>query len=534
MKFMHEYRSFIQKYVADKKGRSLAIVLNESARRFTLVIIPLLTQIITDEAIYKKSPVTNFYIWAVVLVLATFFNVIFNTFDYSLRNKTRTTIENEMKHDMISSVMWQDAKLSLGAVYERINNDTGQVVSFLINDLFKFLFNALYVAAVAIIMIRMNLILSLLIFVLFPLTIAINLIYAPVLEKHNKLRKKTSDDFNSHIETVYSANTTIKSYNIYSFLGKKTDEFLQKYKQAVFGEVRAVAFFDFFLLTFVLNLGTILPTTVGIYFVYKNILTIGEVTAFSLFCSRLWSPIEFFMDFPAVLVDRKNSFQRVKEVFDDCPKVSHDKFSLQMFNALEVKNLGFAIKDAAVFENVSLQINKGDKIAITGKNGSGKTSLGKMMVRLLDPTSGRIFYNGQPLDELSAENLREKIVYVPPRAFIFPFSLSENLFFDKDPGNIKIEDFAVLRQIQENHTDEKSLVNCSEGEKKIIEIFRALNKNAEVYIFDEPLAYLDKDNQQFFINLILQSVSDKTAIFITHEKTLVNHCGKVCELGGEA
>ena len=365
-------------------------------------------------------------------------------------------------------------------------------------------------------------------------TLGGTLVYSPILSECNKIKKKNADDFNTHVETIYSARLTIKSYNIFSFIHKITTKVLNEYKKAIDKEVNIVAFFDFFLLTFILNLGTIFPTTVGIYFVYKNLLTIGEVTAFSLFCSRLWNPIEFFMDFPALIIDRKNSFYRLKELFcesnanrENMVEISSQTLS---FDRLRIEKLGYTINNTEVFNYINLEINKGDRIAIIGKNGSGKTTLGKMLIKLIQPTSGEIFYNDIPIEKFPSILLREKIVYIPPRAFIFPFSLKDNIYFDNQNNAIQINNCGLLSEIQKKHENELSLIDCSEGEKKIIEVFRALNKNADLYIFDEPLAYLDRNNKKTVINLLIEYMKHKTVIFITHEKELLNQCNRTLEL----
>ncbi len=536
MKFLRDYFLFMKKYICGKKTKFFLMTLNELFKRATLVIIPMLTQVITDGAIYGGGNLRKFYVQAALLVVFTFLSVIFTTFDYKLKNRTKVCIVNEIRGDALSDLMRSDnRRLSLGAIYERINGDTEQTASFLINDMFKFVFSAVYVVVVVVIMLRMNILLSVLILILFPMTIGINLIYAPVFEKRNSAKKKDSDSFNAHVETLYSADLTIKSYNIVSFMNRITGNYLNRYRKSVYSEIRAVAFFDFFLLTLVLNLGTILPLTVGIYLSYKKILTIGEVTAFSLFCSRLWNPIEFFMDFPATLAERKNSFCRLKELFSvksGSPDAiaDSDEPPLPSFRELHINGIGCEIDGNRIFSGISLDVNKGDRVAVIGKNGSGKTTIGKMLVKMGTPAEGQIFYNDIPFDEISPQLLREKIVYVPPRAFIFPFSLSENIYFDTEQKAIRIEDFSILRHIQESHKDELSVNSCSEGEKKLIEIFRALNKDAELYIFDEPLAYLDKDNKNFVINLIMRFMEEKTVIFITHEKELMERCGKVLEL----
>lgn len=535
MRFISDYIIFIKSYLKGVKLKLILLLLNEFLKRATLIIIPIITQIIIDGAIYKNKDLHDFYFYSGCLFLVTLFSVIFNTFDYKLKNKIKICITNEIRSDILSNVMNNDDKrTSLGSIYERINNDTDQISSFITNDIIKFIFNFIYVIVVVALMFKMNIILSILILLLFPLTIVINLVYSPILSECNKIKKKNADDFNTHVETIYSARLTIKSYNIFSFIHKMTTKVLNEYKKAIDKEVSIVAFFDFFLLTFILNLGTIFPTTVGIYFVYKNLLTIGEVTAFSLFCSRLWNPIEFFMDFPALIIDRKNSFYRLKELF--CESISNKENMVEIssqtlsFDRLRIEKLGYTINNTKVFNCINLEINKGDKIAIIGKNGSGKTTLGKMLIKLIQPTSGEIFYNDIPIEKIPSILLREKIVYIPPRAFIFPFSLKDNIYFDNQNNAIQINNSDLLSEIQKKHENELSLINCSEGEKKIIEVFRALNKNADLYIFDEPLAYLDRNNKKMIINLLIEYMKHKTVIFITHEKELLNQCDRTLEL----
>ena len=153
-----------------------------------------------------------------------------------------------------------------------------------------------------------------------------------------------------------------------------------------------------------------------------------------------------------------------------------------------------------------------------------------MLIKLIQPTSGEIFYNDIPIEKFPSILLREKIVYIPPRAFIFPFSLKDNIYFDNQNNAIQINNCGLLSEIQKKHENELSLIDCSEGEKKIIEVFRALNKNADLYIFDEPLAYLDRNNKKTVINLLIEYMKHKTVIFITHEKELLNQCNRTLEL----
>ena len=178
MKFIKEYFTFIKAFLNDVKLKFIILILNELFKRTTLIIIPIITQIIIDGAIYKNKSLQDFYICSIGLLLITLLSVFFNTIDYTLKNKIKVCIINAIKIKVISNMMHTDEeKQPLDAIYERINNDTDQVASFLINDIIKFIFNAIYVIVVVVLMIRMNIVLSLLILFLFPLTILINLVY---------------------------------------------------------------------------------------------------------------------------------------------------------------------------------------------------------------------------------------------------------------------------------------------------------------------------------------------------------------------
>lgn len=376
----------------------------------------------------------------------------------------------------------------------------------------------------------MNWIMSICVTVLFPLTMLVNKFYIPRSEKMNKSIKENSDNLNSYIELFCESADIVKCYSIRNYINKVEEDKFADFKNSFFKNINNDFIFDFLILTTIFNVGILIPDTAGIFFVYNTSMTIGAVTAFSLYCSKLWTPAEFFVDFPAIVSKKKISFYRVYEFIQSDNKLVKNKSvkKLDDFDNLKITKLLYEIDEKVIFKLDEMTIRKKEKIAITGKNGTGKTSFAKIIVKLIKTEKGLIEYNGRNYETIDDELLRQKVLYVQPRAFIFPFTTEENIFLDSglDKSFFLPEEYEKITKIIELHKGSTNGDSYSEGEKKLIEIFRSLCRPVDVIIYDELLSYLDDRNKQFVIDMVFRHCKDKTVIFITHDKTLAAKCDR--------
>ena len=203
---------------------------------------------------------------------------------------------------------------------------------------------------------------------------------------------------------------------------------------------------------------------------------------------------------------------------------------LDCFESLEFKDVCFQYPgtDKVILDHVSFKIERGQKVALVGRNGNGKTSLIKLILRLYEPISGEIFVNSVNIKEYEINSYRHFWGVVFQDASMFNGSIKENICFEHEPAcelEVVLKNVDMLEKINklENKTQteygvdifEKGIV-FSGGEQQRILVARALAKNADMIIMDEPTSHIDPAADISFSSMIFNDLPGKTILYITH------------------
>lgn len=201
---------------------------------------------------------------------------------------------------------------------------------------------------------------------------------------------------------------------------------------------------------------------------------------------------------------------------------------------IEARSISFRYHRDWVLRDLTFRIEKGEFIGIIGPNGSGKTSLLKILYRLLIPQQGEVFFEGAPLRQMSRSEIAKRIAVVPQEThFLFPFRVMEIVLMGRSPylGHLMFEskkDMEIARRAME-WTDtlsfsERPIDELSGGERKRVLIARALAQEPEVILFDEPTATLDIHHQIDFLQRILDLNREKglTLVMASHDMNLAS------------
>lgn len=280
----------------------------------------------------------------------------------------------------------------------------------------------------------------------------------------------------------------------------------------------------------------------GGYLVFNQQLSIGALISFNLYFSKVWSPIETFMELTKEMRVWNVSFERVKNflLLEEEPDSSSTQ--LPTYTDLVINDLTFSYEHRTLFNHLNLVLAKGEKVGIKGGNGAGKSTLASFLIKLRDGYEGNLHYSGVDYTALNARAIREHVIYLPPKSFLFRGTVLENIALTTDPSSEKLDAFFALEEVQsllnmlkDNQRDLNTTVQpdtplLSSGEQKIIQLLRGMYLDGEIYILDEPLDYVDGKYKRLIIECIRTYLKDKSVIIISHDEEIFGCCDRVYRL----
>ncbi|MDC1066109.1 ATP-binding cassette domain-containing protein [Candidatus Pseudothioglobus singularis] len=201
-----------------------------------------------------------------------------------------------------------------------------------------------------------------------------------------------------------------------------------------------------------------------------------------------------------------------------------------------LKNINFSYKDKLILENVTLTINKGEKVAFVGESGSGKSTLVDIIMGLHLHQTGKCLVDKELLTNLNIDSWRGKVGYIPQNIYLFEGTVLENVAFgrtiDESKVRAALESANILEFLELHHDGVNTQVGdfgvkLSGGQRQRVAIARAIYSNPEVLVLDEATSALDESIERKVMNEIYNIAKDKTLIVIAHRKSTIKNCDKV-------
>ncbi len=385
------------------------------------------------------------------------------------------------------------------------------------------------------------------------LAITIYFVNTIINKKSEKIQSLLSD-LTTNAQESYSGIRVIKSYvqEKAMLLFFKTNSEAYRKNALSLAKTEAIYFPSMALL---IGLSTIITIMVGCLDVINKVdgASIGTIAEFVLYIQMLTFPVSA-IGWTASMTQRAAASQkRINEFLHTEPEIQN---SGNVLTPLLKGNISFSGVDFTyshtginALKNFSLQINKGQKIAIIGRTGSGKSTIAQLLLHMYKPQSGIVTFDGIPLDKIDIYSLRSQISYVPQDVFLFSETVSNNISFGMGSAThekivaaaIQASVHTEIEKFQHDYTTmigERG-VTLSGGQKQRISIARALIKNPQIVIFDDCLSAVDARTEKEIIENLYQYLENKTAIIITHrifslfkfDKIIVLDEGRIAEEG---
>ena len=338
----------------------------------------------------------------------------------------------------------------------------------------------------------------------------------------------------------------IRLSNVFSLMKKQYREATKQNVRVAVKYAFANASLNFWRITFTF---TVIFEGVLLYAIYRNQVTgsisLAELTIMtSLMVAMTWILIRLFENVMEIMKNGIfiNNLRGFLEYEEEIPQDQDGELPDGEFESLEFRNVSFSYKEEQTIRNLSFVIRKGQKIALVGHNGAGKTTIIKLLLRLYDPTSGVILYNGKDIREYNLKAYRELFATTFQDFQMFGMTIKENVLMGRHYDNEEEQVISALKKagVYEKVMTLKDGIHTmmtkefdadgavlSGGETQKIAVARTFVKEAVMKIFDEPSSALDPIAEFELFQNIMKEGEDHTMLFISHRLSSVKNCDKV-------
>ncbi len=385
------------------------------------------------------------------------------------------------------------------------------------------------------------------------LAIAIYFVNTIINKKSERIQSLLSD-LTTNAQESYSGIRVIKSFvQEKAMLGffKKNSE---AYRDNALSLAKTEAIY-FPSMALLIGLSTLITIMVGSLDVVNQVpdASVGRIAEFVMYIQMLTFPVSAIGWTASMTQRAATSQKRINEFLHTEPGIKNETepVTTPLQGNITLTNVDFIYPHTGIhaLKDFSLQINKGEKIAVVGRTGSGKSTLAQLLLHMYESQKGLITYDGIPVNKFDMHALRLQISYVPQDIFLFSETVRNNIRFGVDDATD--EDVITAAKQASIHTEIEQFQNgydtligergvtLSGGQKQRISIARALIKEPEIVIFDDCLSAVDARTEKEIIGNLYRFLKDRTAIIITHrifslfdfDKIIVLDEGKIVEQG---
>jgi ATP-binding cassette, subfamily B, multidrug efflux pump len=467
-------------------------------------------------------------------------------------------IEYNQKNEIFSHYQKLDTNFykthSTGDLMNRISEDVSRVRMYTGPAIMYFINLAAVIGFSVFFMLKESPKLTLVALAPLPL-LAITIYFVnTIINKKSERIQSLLSDLTTNAQESYSGIRVIKSYvqekaQLIFFSNNS-----EAYRNNALSLAKTEAIY-FPSMALLIGLSTIITIMVGSLDVVNNVngTTVGTIAEFVLYIQMLTFPVSA-IGWTASMTQRAAASQkRINEFLHTEPEIKNPGNELKpnLRGNISFANVDFTYPHTGInaIKNFSLQINKGEKVAIIGRTGSGKSTIAQLLLHMYNPQKGLITYDGIPINKIDSNALREQISYVPQDVFLFSETVSNNISFGLE--NASQEKIITAAKQASVHTEIEKFqhnyntmigergVTLSGGQKQRISIARALIKDPEIVIFDDCLSAVDARTEKEIIENLYNYLENKTALIITHrvfslfkfDKIVVLDDGSIAEQG---
>ena len=373
----------------------------------------------------------------------------------------------------------------------------------------------------------------------FPI-LSISIFYiSKVINQRSTIVQEYLSKLTTYNQEFFSGINVVKSYGIEPMVIAGFDKLADESKEKNIDLYKVQALF-FPLMILLIGISNLTVIYVGGNQYINGEIQIGVIAEFMLYVNMLTWPVAVVGWVTSMVQQAEASQKRINEFLKEVPEIrntSSDSFKIK--GDIEFKNVSITYDDTNItaLKDVSFSVKKGQKVAILGKTGSGKSSITNLISRLYDVDNGTVLIDNTPIKEINLIDLRKDIGFVPQDPFLFSDTISNNIKFGNEKAtNKEIINAAKKAVVHQNILDFKDGYNTilgergvtlSGGQKQRVSIARAIIKNPQILIFDDCLSAVDTETEERILTNLEQVSKNKTTFIISHRVSSAKNADQI-------
>lgn len=530
-------------YLKPYKAKSMIVILLMILVMLCNVVNPYLLQQAIDVHVVNKD-INGILLIGGLLLIINIFAWIASKIRWTMISKITNNILVNIRHELYEHIQ----KLSfdffdnrpVGKILARVVGDVNALKNLFNQSIQTLIPELLSLICVAIAMFILNIKLAMACIILLPfLTIAMFYIEIHSRKRWEVFRNKRSN-LNGFTHEDFSGIKVVQAFANEKNTEKNFRKMVKGQKEAFLNAVRLNDCF-WPLVELSWGIGTLIVFAVGYRLILSGEIQVGKLIAFSMYTGMFWRPIMNLSSFYNTLITNFAAADRIFDILDQEPDIENIGKAPKMNRIegkVEFRNIDFSYNvGGKVLNNINFKANPGDKIALVGATGSGKTTIISLLSRFYDPTDGEILVDGKNIKYVDLYSYRSQMGIMLQDTFLFSSTIMENIRYgrldatDEEVINaakaVNAHEFIMkLENGYDTEVNERGS-RLSLGQRQLVSFARALLANPRILILDEATSNIDTQTEMLVQKGIEKLIKGRTSFVIAHRLSTIRDCDKI-------